>query len=298
MEWPPILEPVVLERFGWDDARLDRELDVLVGALLPTLDIAALAQTGVDYPFARPTGSFVLDDTDIGPLTPDLHDLLQALEQGVQATPTPRYPLLAIGANGAPDTLIRKLAHLTDPEDRRVYVLAGRLHDFDVAPLPRIAPYGALPATLMSSPGTRVRCSASWVTAAAFTALTQSEMSYDVGRLDPMLFESLGDEHSHQLTTAYVYVSRWGNLLLDGERVALAAMPADHRQTPSLTQTQLLDRTARLTLGRMHTGRDLIERLVRDPLEITREVALALRPLAEHFDDPAWTPYPGTTPRD
>lgn len=294
MEWPPILDPVVVERFGWDDDRLDAELNGFMTAMLPSIDLTELTKTGIDYPFARPSGSFLLDDTDIQPLTPELHEVIHRLEAGDAATPTPRYPLLAIGANGAPDTLIRKLADLPDPEDRRVLVLAGRLHDFDVAPLPRIAPYGALPATLMSSPGTQVRCSASWVTAAAFTTLTQSEFSYDVGRLDPMLFESLDDEHAHQLTTAYVYVSRWGNLLLDGERIALSAMAAEHRQTRAMSQVQLLDHTARIVLGRMHTRADLIARLVRDPREITREVALALRPMAERFADPAWTPYPGT----
>src|ERR1700742_2689681 len=80
------------------------------------------------YPFGQATASFYVG--------------LQAHE------PLPSgAPVLAYGANASPERLTRKLP------GGRVAALDGTLRDFAVVHSAHVSPYGAVPATLVPSPG-------------------------------------------------------------------------------------------------------------------------------------------------
>src|SRR6185312_14624235 len=96
---------------------------------------------------------------------------------GSAETKSERYPLLGFGSNGSPETLMLKFAHLSE-QDRHVLVVAGDLYDFDVGAAAAVTFYGSLPGTIFASPGTAVRASVLWVTAAQLVALTWTEITY------------------------------------------------------------------------------------------------------------------------
>ncbi len=220
------------------------------------------------YPWERPVRSYRLRDGEV--------ELVDDPEP-----PPGRHPILAFGSNGAPSTLQRKFAHFEDPRDREITVHAGELHDFDVGPAASIAVYGALPATLFPSPGTRVRAAVLHCTDAQATQLTWSELSYHVGHLE-VVFEGTP-------ATVLAYASRFGTLCPDGEPVALAAIPATGRTAPALTQQELLDVAARLTLGPDATARDIVALVFADPARAFALVREHLRPRARPFSASGWT---------
>ena len=134
------------------------------------------------YPWDRPDGSYRQAGGGVEPL-----ERMAAAERDAAiaeyASDEGRLPLLAIGSNGSPGVLERKFAHFPAAADRAVLVLTGRLHDFDVGFAAQPALYGSMPATIFPSPGTEVRAAVLWVTAAQFTQLAWSELSYRLGRL-------------------------------------------------------------------------------------------------------------------
>ena len=298
-DWPPIDE-ALLRRLALPIADLDREVYDYVGTWPSSEPGPAFRERALGYPWARPAGSFVLEQRDqLGPITPAHHDELALLAAGGTPPGHPRrYPLLAIGSNGAPDTLIRKFEFLP-AADTRVLVVAGRLHGFDVGATARIAPYGAFPATLVPSPGTAVHCSLLWVTEPQLLALTWSELSYAFGRLSPVRFEPADlSAERHGLDHALVYVSRWGHLIVDGQPVSLAAMPADDRRGAVWSQEHLLDLAAARLFGPGAGHARLLDALAREPLETVRQVADAVAVDATPFEHPAWVPYPGSQAPD
>ena len=138
--WPPI-EDALRKRLALSIRELEETVDEYM-ALWPTsVCDDAFVERALGYPWTRPEGSFVLDQRDqLGPITSAHTGELSALARGDEpaAGQPRRYPLLAIGSNGAPDTLIRKFEFLPAAETR-VLGVAGRLHDFDVGATARIA---------------------------------------------------------------------------------------------------------------------------------------------------------------
>lgn len=296
-DWPPIDDAL--------RARLALPLADLEAAVYEYLKIwpsqdadDAFVTRALEYPWARPAGSFVLEDRDrLGPITPGHHEELEMLARGETPAGHPRrFPLLAIGSNGAPDTLIRKFEFLP-AADTRVLVVAGRLHGFDVGATARIAPYGAFPATLVPSPGTAVHCSLLWVTGPQLLALTWSELSYMFGRLSRIRFEPRGHTAGAP-DHALVYVSRWGHLSIEGRPVSLEAMPADGRSGAVWSQERLLDHAAARLYGPGSGHGRLLGDLARAPIPAVKAVGDAVAVDATPFAHDAWTPYPGTAPPD
>lgn len=289
-DWPRLTEPALLERLALPDEAVRTLVADFVEALpLPAYSEAFVRQA-LGYPWSRPEGSFLLDGVEVTPLTDGAavaaaHADLLAHDGDAG----PRHPLLAIGSNAAPSTLVRKFAH-RPAQERRVLAVTGHLGGFDIGPLPGLALYGSVPATVFASPGTQVRATVLWVTAAQLTALTWTELSYMLGRLEPVDFQP---DHPSPLgpamEVAYLYVSRWGNLVIDGEPVALAALPAQGRTARPMTQEQLLDLAAGLVLGDQARARDLVERLTLDSGNVIRATGDALAELAVPFASDRWT---------
>ncbi len=172
---------------------------------------AAILRRALAYPFATPERSYLYRDggaEELPAAGPDLSG---------------RTPLLSYGANAAPEALARKLASLPGVE---LPVLQVELEGFDVVYSAHVSPYGAVPATLVESPGTVAPVFVIHPTAEQRALLTASELNYD-------LVEVGG-------TAAFR--SKHGHLSLEGSAVALAAVRSRGRTLPELDQPAVLER--------------------------------------------------------
>ena len=277
--WPPIDAPELLARLAADDAAFRRGMLDMAASIGSREFTQELYEHALGYPWPRPLTSYLLDDGEVL----DTGDDLRAHTAG-------RFPLLAFGSNGAPDRLALKFAHL-DPEQRRILVVAGDLYDFDVGVSALPAIYGAMPATIVPSPGTVIRASVLWATAEQVTALTWTELSYALGRLDDVRFDP-DIPGAPSAGSVLAYVSRWGAHRVGGEVVAMAQVPARERRAPALTQEQLLDGVAREVLGAAAGARELVAWLIEDFAAAAQRLAPLLIERAEPFAHPGWTRYP------
>ena len=149
-----------------------------------------------------------------------------------------RRPVLALGSNQSPEQLVRKFKN-TDLGP--IPVTRAKLRDFDIVYSPHVASYGSIPATLRHSPGTRVTLFVNWLTPSQETRMHDSETAtgnYHFGRLDGI---ELDLEAGQAMTSAFVYSSRRGALSRDGLPVTLAAVKAENRRWPSMTQEEIQD---------------------------------------------------------
>jgi hypothetical protein len=285
--WPPIEDPELRERLALDEAGFDAYLRGLLDAFPAREYEASVLARAVEYPWARPEGPYVFADGEVEELAP-----LSAAEReeaiGRFASDPDRHPLLAIGSNGAPEQLQRKLGHFGAAEDRTALVLTGWLDGFDVGAAAQPTIYGAMPATIFPSPGTATRAALLWVTAAQFTQLAWSEMSYRLGRLQTG-FELDGAEE--ELNEVFVFVSRFGAFHMGDGPVALAAVPARDRSAPALTQEAILDAAAALTLGPEAKAEDLVRSAYEDIGTAALRAAATVRRQAIPFESERWTPF-------
>lgn len=289
--WPEITEPELLERLAMSDEEFIALSASWLAAVPPRAYEPSSLQRALGYPWSRPERSYVLSDGKVElleDLTADEREAAQNRFLTGQAGKE-RVRLLAFGSNGAPGALTQKFAHFTDVEDRTVLVLAGHLNDFDVGAAPQPTVYGSMPATLFPSPGTAVRAGVLVITAAQFTQLAWSEISYRLGRLDAR-FDA--DETDLSLDGVLGFVSRFGAFCVDGQPVALAAVPATGRTATALSQEQLLDAAAELCVGPDANAETLVRAIIEDFAAIVPKVAATVRPAGEPFVSDRWTAFP------
>jgi hypothetical protein len=170
----------------------------------------AILARALRYPYEVPERSYLFRD-GVAVELPDELDL------------DGRGPLLAYGANAAPEALARKLADLPQAE---LPVLQAEIEDFDVVYSAHVSPYGAVPATLLESPGTRAPAFLLHPTAEQRELLTASEPNYDLIDLDGIR----------------AYRSKHGCLSIDGSPLALTAVRSVGRSLPELDEPAVLER--------------------------------------------------------
>ncbi len=283
-DWPAIEEPELRRRMALPDAEFRNWLLEIGRSLGPRAFDEEQFQHALGYPWPRPATSYLLDDGAITDVSAgEAADVVTREASG-------RFPLLAFGSNGAPERLTLKLAHLP-PEQRRLLVIAGDLHDFDVGVSAMPTTYGSMAATIVPSPGTVVRASILWATAEQVTTLTWTEFSYALGRLDPVRFEPDGDAMA-TVPGVLAYASRWGALRIAGEVVAQGGIVARDRTLPALSQEQLLDSVARELLGSQAGARELYAALMSDFPAAALALVPALIEPAAPLVCPAWTLHP------
>jgi hypothetical protein len=287
-DWPPIAEPELLRRLTLDDAGFMKFIRGVVEQLPNRECDADVVARALAYPWARPLGSYLLSGGELDGFGAMAGNRRQAVLDRFTGEGSGRLPVLAIGSNAAPEALERKLAHFDATEDRTVLALTGHLHGFDVGVAAQPTMYGSLPATLFPSPGTAVGATILWVTPAQFTQLAWSEITYRLGRLRTR-FEV--EETATGFDEVLVFVSRFGAFCPDGEPVALAAIPAEGRSAPELSEEQLLDRAASLALGAEANAEILIRAIFERSIETAERIAARVHPAALHFGSTAWTPF-------
>jgi hypothetical protein len=290
--WPPITEPLLLERLAMSPDEYLAYLATVTKTIPPRAYDVALYERGLGYPWERPESSYLMRGEVVEPVAgmdaarrEEVFARFAAAE-GEGA----RFPLLAYGANGAPETLVMKFGHFA-PEDREVLVLAGALHDFDVGAAAHASVYGALPATIFPSSGTAVRCAVLWVSAVQFVQLAWSELSYLLGRLDGVRFDA--DDAGAGLGSVFAFVSRFGAFSPEGEPVALAAVPAEQRMATAMTQAELLGAAARIALGEDASSEDLARELFDDYDAFVWRHGHAIWRATTRFASDRWVTFPG-----
>lgn len=289
-DWPQLTEPKLLARLALDYEGF-AEFVKNLGALVPPRPFNELALArALTYPWDRPPSSFYLVEDRALPLSELPEDERENLLDGVilEAANGLRFPLLAIGSNGAPEALASKFAEL-EPADRELLVLDGVLRDFDIGASAHISTYGSMPATLFPSFGTSVRASVLWVTTAQLTALAWTEVNYHFGRLDRIEF---APDHDEPLRSVYVFISRLGAHTVKGQPVALAAINAEQRASKELTQIELLSDAAGRALGDGATAVDLVQLVFEDFAAAAAQLVSELSATALPFESDRWTRFP------
>ncbi len=290
-DWPPIDDPKVLEWLALTDEAWRPVLEQRVRGLGRRDFQEAAFQHALGYPWERPAGSYVMHDGGVEPLAgmePSARrEILAAYTQD-------RHPLVAFGANGAPERLQARFGPCEEPADRAVLVLTGDLHGVDVGAQASPTAYGTMPGVLFASRGTAVRAAVLWLTPLQLATLTMAELGYRLGRLEHARF--VADDAGVAVEHLFAYVSRIGALRIDGEPVALAAVPATGRTARPMTQEELLDAVAPLALGPSDRARDLVRACFDDMSALIQTLAPVTWPDAVRLPDDHWTPYPGTAP--
>lgn len=188
----------------------------------------------LSYPYKIPVNSYIVHGGEHQELSP--------------CAPMPdisgRRPVLAVGSNQSPEQLIRKF---NGSNLGPIPVIRARLKDFDIVYSPHVASYGSIPATLRHSPGTRVTLFVNWLTPAQVARMHETEIptgNYHFGELDGI---ELQLDFGTAMTSAYVYSSRRGSLTREGFPVALAAVRAENRIWPSLSQEEIQNHARDIT---------------------------------------------------
>jgi hypothetical protein len=174
------------------------------------------------YPYAVPARPFVQQGHRT--LDPEEVEIDRAL----------RSRLLVYGSNASPEALARKLALSADP----VLVEPAWLRDFDVVYSAHFSPYGAVPATLQHSSGTKVRVAIIHLTPEQLRLVSATEPNYELTSLATANCELPDGEAVTELSA---YISRHGCLLADETEVALVAVPARERRFAELSEPQVLE---------------------------------------------------------
>lgn len=174
-------------------------------------ETAAILERALAYPYATPERSYLYLDGQARELPAAGPDL------------SGRTPLLAYGANASPDALARKLVSLPGVE---LPVLQAELEGFDVVYSAHVSPYGAVPATLLESPGTTAPVFLLHPTPEQRALLTATEPNYDLV----------------EVNGTGAYLSKHGPLSIDSSPVALAAVRSTGRTLPELDEPVILER--------------------------------------------------------
>jgi hypothetical protein len=181
-----------------------------------------VVERAMGYPYTAPWRSFI----QLGHQTLDPAEHELELEE--------RTPMLAYGSNASPEVLARKLAL----SDQPVLVVPAWLDDFDVVYSAHISPYGAIPATLQRSPGTKARIHVVYMTSAQVGLVSATEPNYEAATLEGAVCRPDDDM---AIVDPSAYLSRHGCLLVEDSEVALSVVQASGRAFAALSEPEAIE---------------------------------------------------------
>jgi hypothetical protein len=287
-DWPQVTESLLRDR----QEMTDGEFLEFLAELLEAIGTRELEdehyERAIGYPWERPPGSCVVTDEGVEHLS-DLDPGPRIELVGEYVGESDRVPLLAYGANGSPERLSLKLAHLPEGH-RRALILAGELEDFDVGAAAQPPIFSSMPATLIPSPGTAVRVAVLFLTQIQFTALWWTELSYKLGALTGIKLTT--DVMDRALERVILFISRYGAFCVDGAPIAMAAIAARNRISRALTQTEILNAGARVSIGEDAGARDLIKASFENPARFMADHYADFRAVSLPFESEQWAEMP------
>ncbi len=181
-----------------------------------------VVERAMGYPYTAPWRAFIQHG----------HQTLDPAELEIDRDE--RVAMLAYGSNASPAVLARKLAL----SDQPVLVVPAWLDDFDVVYSAHISPYGAIPATLQRSAGTKVRIHVVYMTSAQVGLVSATEPNYEASAVEGAVCR-LDDDAT--VVDPAAYLSRHGCLLLDGSELALSAVQASGRAFAALSEPEAIE---------------------------------------------------------
>lgn len=223
----------------------------------------------LQYPFDIPSHSYLWPSGEC------LDHLNEGLLNG-------RTPMLAVGSNAAPSQLERKFSRpgfcAIDPEDFTVPVLRANVPDVDVVYAARLASYGAVPATIITSPGATARVHVTWLTGAQLQRMNETEgagRAYGICEIEGVHYQINLEGIGRLPARAFCYFSLSGAAILGKEEIGLAASPVSGSNRLRASQRDIWDRLA-VVLGSQMTGEEFLTR-VREVPETKKLVSRYLR---------------------
>jgi hypothetical protein len=218
---------------------------------------------GVAYPYVN-LGHQSLMDAAVraGGMVLSAQVLLDRLGLGSQASQA-LTPVIAYGANANVDALTRKFVTSDFSGQAVIPVIKGTLQDFDVTWSPELVFNGAMPATIVSSPGTTVSVWITWLDRAELEQMNVTEgvgTQYSYGFLSGVRLNMPGPA----VTRPGIYVDCSGALDVRGSVLAVSGVPAAHRRFPAVDSSGALARAA-AALGWLGPVFDLLLDNVRSP---------------------------------
>jgi len=200
-------------------------------------DTGEIVKRALAYPYASPRCSFLLEGTEARELAAEEVPPAGSVSQTNVALPASLQPLLAYGANASPQALAHKLAALPQAP---LFAARARLDDFDVVYSAHVSRYGAVPATLLPSPGTSVEAHVLYPNDEQLPLLVATEPNYELTRLSGIsLRADLGPLETFHAVDAFL--SRHGYLTVDGAPLALSGIPARNRRLASADEPDVLE---------------------------------------------------------
>uniref|UniRef100_A0A7S0ZJL2 C-CAP/cofactor C-like domain-containing protein n=1 Tax=Timspurckia oligopyrenoides TaxID=708627 RepID=A0A7S0ZJL2_9RHOD len=162
-----------------------------------------------------------------------LHRFGIELDQSDSVAARVRNSVLALGSNASPIQLKRKFG-----EQEVVIVLRIELQHYDVAYSPMVSGYGAIPATLVESQGTRVDMGITCLSNNQLTNMHKTEYGYSYIQLNRALIRSKHlPESEFVAARIYAYVQSNGCLSDSGRQVfVLSSIQAENRVHTELSQ--------------------------------------------------------------
>jgi len=261
-----------------------------------------MVETAKRYPFPRPGYSFFYVDGEawrLNALPESLEDaevevggravpagtLLRQRGYGTPAPLNRRTPVLAYGANAAPERLRRKFATVGPAA---FPVLRARLHGFDVVHAAHISSYGAVPATIAPSPGTVCHIAVTCLDDRQLARMHETEFRRHTYLFGPLRNIRLEPDLLPAMETVSTYVGGFGHIAPEGAPLALAAIPAEGRRFRTCSQTEALQ-AIQAMLGVPGPLDDFILAAVDDE-SVRQERTARLRAQAQPFSYAGFTP--------
>ena len=170
----------------------------------------------LQYPFEVPLSSFRWIAGTAAPLSSSVP---------VDELTTQRHAVLAIGSNASPAQLTRKFSdrRFMDPASSNgcIPVLTAVANGVDVVYGAHLAWYGALPATLLETPGACAHVFVTWLTSVQLERMNETEglgHSYQLRRIAGVR------SHGEEVDAAMSYVTIAGVSVLSGTPLGLASI--------------------------------------------------------------------------
>src|SRR2546429_3156757 len=181
------------------------------------------------YPGQIPGYSYLLVRDTVYPLAAGSARRLAPMEH--------RHAVLFYGSNAAPAQLARKYANSS--VEAVVLAVLGIAHGLDIVYSSHVSPYGAVPATLIASPGTSLSVHVGLMDDEQVPVLDQTEPNYRRRTLSGRDY-SVSLDWGEALDSYTVYLSRHGVLLIDGAPRRVAGVRAEGSSLEAATEEAIL----------------------------------------------------------